>query len=157
MNVLSYLTPERTQAGASVSSKKRAFELISQLIANNCENLSEQQVFDSLFTRERLGCTGLGNGVALPHGRCADCQKITGALIMLETPVDYDSQDRQPVDIFFAMMVPEECHDEHLTYLSNIAELLKKEGFCRQLRNAHSDQALYDIVASYVDKGSTTH
>jgi PTS system nitrogen regulatory IIA component len=154
MNLLSCFTPERTLAGASASSKKRAFEIIAELLSQDCESLSEQEVLDSLFARERIGCTGIGHGIAIPHGRCSQCDTIRGAILMLEEGVDYDAPDKQPVDVFFALLVPEQASDAHIQCLSAIAKLLKQEGFCRQLRNAYNNQALYDIFKSAVEKTS---
>ncbi len=152
MGFLTCLTIERTRVGAQASSKKRAFEILSELLSHSNEQLSEQNVLDSLFTRERLGCTGIGRGIAIPHGRCNSCQGPVCAILMLEAPVDYDATDGQPVDILFAVLVPEAAHDEHIECLSSIASLLKEEGFCRQLRNAYNEQALYDIVKSGFEK-----
>ncbi|NVJ49301.1 MAG: PTS IIA-like nitrogen regulatory protein PtsN [Gammaproteobacteria bacterium] len=155
MNLLSCLNPERTLVCAQVTSKKRAFEILSETLSSSCQSLSEQQVLDSLFSRERLGCTALGNGIAIPHGRCGGCEQAVCAVLMLEEGVDYDAPDKQPVDILFAVLVPEQAHDEHLSALSNIATLLKSESFCRQLRNAYNNQALYDIVSAGLKKSET--
>ncbi|WP_144391469.1 PTS sugar transporter subunit IIA [Pleionea sediminis] len=152
MGFLNCLKLERTRVGAQASSKKRAFEMLSELIAHSCDQMSEQNVLDSLFTRERLGCTGIGRGIAIPHGRCNSCNGPVCAILMLDSAVDYDSPDGQPVDILFAVLVPEDAHDEHIECLSSIANLLQQDGFCRQLRNAYNDQALYDIVKTGFEK-----
>ena len=152
MNLLSCLNPERTLVCAQVSSKKRAFEILSETLSSSCQSLSEQQVLDSLFNRERLGSTALGKGIAIPHGRCNGCDKAVCAILMLEEGIDYDAPDKQPVDILFAVLVPEKAHDEHLKTLSSIANLLKSDSFCRQLRNAYNNQALYDIVVAGLKK-----
>ncbi|PWK47800.1 PTS sugar transporter subunit IIA [Pleionea mediterranea] len=154
MNILSCLDPSRTLASAQASSKKRAFEIISELFANSCQSVSEQDVLDSLFARERLGSTAMGGGIAIPHGRCNSCQGAICAVVMLETGIDYNATDKQPVDILFAVMVPEQAHDEHIECLSSIANLLKQESFSRQIRNAYNNQALYDIVKAAVEKQS---
>ncbi len=138
--------------GASASSKKRAFEILSELLSRACDNVSEQDVLDSLFARERLGCTGIGQGIAIPHGRCSHCDKIVCAILMLDEGIDYEAPDKQPVDIFFALLVPEQASSTHIECLSTIANLLKQDGFRRQLRNAYNNQALYDIVEAAVQK-----
>ncbi len=152
MNLIDCLSPERTLVGASASSKKKAYELLASMLANSCENLSEQDVLDALFDRERLGCTALGNGIAIPHGRH---EKVTGvfcAVLLLEQGIDYDAKDKLPVDIFFALLVPEAANQEHLQCLSLIATLLREESFRRQLHNAYNNQALYDILVQGFQK-----
>ena len=152
MNPLTCLSPERTLLGASANSKKKIFETLSQLIADTCPELTEQNVIDSFFAREKIGCTAIGNGIALPHGRACGCDEILGALMLLETPVDYDAPDGQPVDIIFALLVPEQAHKDHIMCLSSIAKLLKQPTVINQIRNAYSNQALYDIVESATQK-----
>ncbi|MCO7224035.1 PTS sugar transporter subunit IIA [Pleionea sp. CnH1-48] len=154
MDVLSCLSPERTLAGVSASSKKRVFEILSQAIAGACSEISEQDVLESLFARERIGCTGLGQGIALPHGRASCCDNIIGALLLLEDPISYDSSDGQPVDIVFALLVPEKAHDDHISCLSSIAKLLRQPGITNQIRNAYSNQALFDIVSTASKKSA---
>lgn len=156
MNLLDCLTPERTVVGAQVASKKRAFEVLSEILSQSSETLSEQNVLEALFNRERLGCTALGKGIAIPHGRCSSCEHAACAVLMLESPIDYDAPDKQPVDILFAVLVPENAHSEHLATLASIANLLKSNSFCRQLRNAYNNQALYDIVEAAIKKSDET-
>ncbi|NVJ58892.1 MAG: PTS IIA-like nitrogen regulatory protein PtsN [Gammaproteobacteria bacterium] len=150
MNLLDCLTPERTVVGAQVASKKRAFEVLSEILSQSSESLTEQEVLEALFSRERLGCTALGKGIAIPHGRCSHCEQASCAVLMLDTPIDYDASDKQPVDILFAVLVPQNAHNEHLETLAGIAKLLTSTKFCRQLRNAYNNQALYDIVKTAI-------
>ncbi|MEE4244934.1 MAG: PTS sugar transporter subunit IIA [Kangiellaceae bacterium] len=152
MSFLDCLAVERTKIGVNATSKKRVFELLSDLLATRCTCSSEQQILESLFARERIGCTGIGLGIAIPHGRIAECDETVCAVIMTEQPIDYQSPDNQPVDIFFAMLVPEDAHNQHLRCLSTAASMLKEESFCRQLRNAYSDQALFDIISAAASK-----
>jgi len=107
---------------------------------------SAKCIFESLLCREKLGTTALGEGVAIPHGRVASCEQVTAVFILLESPVNYDAPDGKPVDIIFAIMVPEEAHHEHLRHLAQIAEILSNNKIVSQIRHAHSSEALYEIL-----------
>lgn len=143
MEVQSFLSQHRTHCGVEAGSKKRALQVISQLIAEDQPTLSADEIFTSLIARERLGSTGLGNGIAIPHCRINNCASTVGALIQLQSPIDYESVDGQPVDILFALIVPEEAHDEHLQTLAAIAEQLHQPGYLQSLREASDSSSLY--------------
>jgi len=143
MQLKSILTPERTLCGAPGSSKKRVLENISQFICEDVKSLNANELFDRLVTRERLGSTGLGHGVAIPHCRIKNCQDIIGGLVKLEQPVDYDSIDNEKVDLLFVLLVPEQAHDEHLNVLATLAELFNEPSFRDQLRQSTDSNALF--------------
>jgi PTS IIA-like nitrogen-regulatory protein ptsN len=105
---------------AESSSKKRLFEQLAELLALDTE-MPQNEIFDCLFAREKLGSTGLGQGVAIPHGRSACVQEVTGAFIRLQEAVDFDAPDSKPVSLVFALLVPEAATDEHLEILSHLA------------------------------------
>ncbi len=150
------LTPARTQCGAEVSSKKRALEQLSELLVAD-QTASEEMarsVFEGLCVRERLGSTGLGRGVALPHSRAADIEQPRAAIMRLAKPIDFDAPDRSPVDLLFGLLVPEHGNDEHLRILSRLAEMFRDDALCAQLRQCSSDQELYGAINTWQAPGT---
>lgn len=142
------ITAEQVRQGNSVNSKKKALEVLAQLLATEAGSLTANEIFDSLLAREKLGSTSLGSGVALPHGRQKNLQQEIGACIVLDRGIDYDAIDNQPVDILFALLVPEESTDEHLQLLASLAEMFNNEGFRRSLREAGSPGEIHRLLAS---------
>lgn len=152
MNLLDILSRERVLCGAQAASKKRALELASKLVAETLTSLPGQgEVFDSLIARERLGSTGLGRGVAIPHGRLAALKEPFLAIVQLAQPVDYDASDREPVDLIFALLVPKDATEEHLQILAQIAEMLHDAALRDALRTAPSPQELVALVEHWVE------
>ena len=109
MQLTELITPERIDCDVDANSKKRALEILSTLISQSQDTISANDVFDSLIAREKLGGTGVGHGVAIPHGRLKNTDQTLGAFVKLKSGVDYDSADHQPVDLLFALLVPEEA------------------------------------------------
>jgi len=151
MRLTDVLPLENTLLGVPGGSKKRVLENLSHFLAERITDLDSDDLYQGLLARERLGSTGIGEGIAIPHCRIANCKKITGALLKLADPVDFDSMDNMPVDLVFALIVPEEQNDEHLQVLSSIAELLQEEEIRAQLRAASSTEAFYQIATSRED------
>lgn len=149
MQLDNILSPGRTLCGVPGSSKKRVLENIASCISEDIESINPSQLFDSLIAREKLGSTGLGHGIAIPHCRLKDCSKIIGALVKLQEPIDFDAMDGEPVDLIFVLLVPEEADDEHLQVLAKIAEMFSDENFCRRLRYCEDSQALYRLAVSH--------
>lgn len=150
MQLESILTPERTLCGAPGSSKKRVLENISKFICEDVKLLNPNDLFDSLITRERLGSTGLGHGVAIPHCRIKNCRKIIGGLVKLDQPIDYDAIDNEKVDLLFVLLVPEQAQDEHLTVLATLAKLFNESSYRQQLRaSADSDSLFKAAITSH--------
>lgn len=143
MHIESLLTSRRTLCRANCTSKKRTLEVLASLIAEGCENIDANDLFQQLIGRERLGSTGIGDGIAIPHCRFKTEGATIGALMTLETPIDFDSVDSKPVDIIFAMLVPEDAESEHLQTLATLAEQLQKPRYVNALRNAETGDALY--------------
>ncbi|MDX5629469.1 MULTISPECIES: PTS IIA-like nitrogen regulatory protein PtsN [unclassified Brenneria] len=141
------LRPECTRSAVPCQSKKRALEIISELAAKQL-NLSSQIIFDALLTRERMGSTGIGNGIAIPHGKLEgeDALGAIGVFIQLEQPVAFDAIDNQGVDLLFALLVPAEQCKTHLHTLALAAKRLADKTVCRRLRAAQSDEELYQIM-----------
>lgn len=146
MDVETFLSRHRTRCGVEASSKKRALQALSELIAEDQPTLSADEIFTSLTARERLGSTGLGQGVAIPHCRISNCASTIGALIQLQQPIDYEAVDGQPVDLLFALIVPEEAHDTHLQSLAAIAGKIQQPGYLSRLRQAGSSEQLYEAA-----------
>ena len=140
------LTPENIVLDLDASSKKRVFEHAGVLFENN-QGIARSAVFDSLFAREKLGSTGLGRGIAIPHGRIKGLKQACGAFLRLAHPVPFDSPDGKPVSLLFVLIVPEQATEQHLQILSELAELFC-ESSCRDaLANADSAQAVCRIFA----------
>jgi nitrogen PTS system EIIA component len=146
MQIESLLTLERTRNNQDAGSKRGALELVAQIIAQNCPGMDADDLFRRFLARERLGSTGIGHGIAIPHCRVSGAGSAIGTLITLTKPVEYDSIDGEPVDILFAMLVPEESHDEHLKNLAALAGALTRDQFRHQLREARDDAALFEAA-----------
>ncbi|MCJ8169968.1 PTS IIA-like nitrogen regulatory protein PtsN [Atopomonas sediminilitoris] len=140
------LTPERSLVNVQGGSKKRVLEHIAELVAKDQPGLSADTIFDSLIARERLGSTGFGNGIAIPHCRIAGASEPMSMVLHLSDAIDFDALDGAPVDLLFVLLVPEEATDEHLELLSQVAGLLDKPAIRQQLRDADSNQALYQTI-----------
>lgn len=148
MKLNAILSADRVASGVSVTSKKKALEELSRLLAKGTDKLSSTDIFNGLTAREKLGSTGLGHGVAIPHGRMAGISNSVGAFVRLKHPVDYDAHDGQPVDLVFGLVVPVAATEEHLKHLAAIAEKFSEEGFCKQVRAAKDDAALHGLLVA---------
>ena len=144
MNITDLLTRERIQCCADIGSKKRLFERLGELLAGDSGVLSRNEIFDALINREKLGSTGLGKGVAIPHGRLASLERPLCAIIKLAEPIDFDATDNQPVDLVFALLVPEDSTEEHLQVLSTIAEVFSNSDVCSALRECETQGCIYE-------------
>lgn len=144
MNIADLLTPNRVVCNQNLGSKKRVLELLGELIASNQTDFSNRDIFDSLIGRERLGSTGLGHGVALPHGRLNQSRQAIGAFVKLNQGIDFDAIDKQPVDLVFGLLVPEHFTDEHLKILAYLADMFSDQAFCDRLRDIETDQNLFE-------------
>jgi PTS system nitrogen regulatory IIA component len=149
MKLSEILGADRVLSGTSVTSKKKALEELSALLAKGASALNSADVFNSLTGREKLGSTGLGHGVAIPHGRMAGVEASVGAFMRLKHAVDYDSHDGNPVDLVFGLLVPQAATEAHLKHLAAIAEMFSDEAFCAKLRSASDDRALYSLLSGY--------
>lgn len=149
MKIADLLTRERIRIDTDVGSKKRALEVLSEMLADDASDMPAGVIFNKLISRERLGSTGLGKGVALPHARLTHGGEPRGALIRLSHGIDFDAFDRQPVDLLFALVVPEHFTDEHLQILANLAELFSDQELCQQLRQAADTDAIYQRLLDW--------
>ena len=138
MKLSDILSKNCVRLDAEASSKKRVLESASEMLADTDQSLSPRQVFNCLIAREKLGSTGLGHGVAIPHGRLAGLDKTIGVFLRVPKGVDFDAPDNEPVDMVFALLVPEESTDEHLQVLASIASYFDDEGSRDALRGEDS-------------------
>ena len=140
------LTPGRSLVNVPGGSKKKALEQIATLIAREVPDLEMQDVFEALIAREKLGSTGFGNGIAIPHCRLKGCTSPISALMHLDAPIDFDAIDGAPVDLLFVLLVPQAATDAHLELLRQIASMLDRKEVREKLRSASSNEALYQVV-----------
>ncbi|HIF9231451.1 TPA: PTS IIA-like nitrogen regulatory protein PtsN [Photobacterium damselae] len=145
MQLSNVLSIDCTKSAVSCSSKKRALEIISEIAAEHLDQ-NPQPLFDCMLNREKMGTTGIGNGIAIPHGRINNSDKAIAVFIQSQEPIEFDAIDNQPVDLLFALLVPENQCSEHLKTLSAIAEKLRDKQLCKQLRCAQSDEELYQLI-----------
>jgi len=141
------LSPERTVCRAPGISKKRLFETIARIISEDQPSLDYEDIISRLIAREKLGTTGLGRGIAIPHCRVDACPQPLGTLLTLEQPIDFDAPDDKPVDLLFALLVPGEAHQQHLDILADVARLFSQGDFCQRLRSAQDDGELFAIAS----------
>ncbi len=130
----------------TLTSKKTALEELSKLLANKDTTLSYIEVLDCLLAREKLGSTGLGNGIAIPHGRLKGGKKTIAAFMQLQYAIDYDAVDQAPVDLLFALLVPEDSTDEHLQILSHLAEMFSVTETLERLRSGSTTDGIFKIL-----------
>jgi PTS system nitrogen regulatory IIA component len=149
MQISALLSPNRVACHQDISSKKRSLELLSHLLATALPAFSDGELFDSLVGRERLGSTGLGHGVALPHGRIKGLDAPIAAFVSLQKGVDYDAIDNQPVDLLFALMVPEESTEEHLQILAQLAAMFSDTDLCTAMRNCGDSKQCLDLISHW--------
>lgn len=140
------LIPGRSLVNVPGGSKKRALEQIANLIGREVPELDTQAVYEALIAREKLGSTGFGNGIAIPHCRLKGCETPVSALLHLDAPIDFDAIDGAPVDLLFVLLVPEAATDAHLELLRQIASMLDRKDVRDKLRSASSNEALYQVV-----------
>ena len=145
MEISKILRPEAVRLLSAVSSKKRLMHELGD-VAEAVYGLKAPSVVEALLERENLGPTGVGHGVALPHARMDGLEEVSGAFVLLEKPVDFDSVDRQPVDLVFALFAPKEAGVEHLKALALVSRTLRDAAICNKLRSNHDTVTLYTIV-----------
>ncbi len=146
MQISEILSSDSILCGQDFTSKKMALEELSKLLANTDSSIGYIEVFDCLVAREKLGSTGLGKGIAIPHARLKGSKKTIAAFIQLQHGINYDAIDEAPVDILFALLVPEDSTDEHLEILSHLAEMFSNSETLEQLRSETSVDGIYKIL-----------
>jgi PTS system nitrogen regulatory IIA component len=145
MNISDILTPQAVIHGLQAASKKK---LLSELasVAAGLSGLDAASVFETLWEREKLGSTGVGQGIAIPHGRIQKLEKITGVFAQLAEPVGFDAIDDAPVDLVFLLLTPQDAGADHLKALARVSRLLRNPAMCEKLRAAKDSVALYTLL-----------
>jgi PTS system nitrogen regulatory IIA component len=145
MDLSKLLTPNSVKCGLKARSKKQLLQDLAACAAR-ITRIPERQIFDVLADRERLGTTGVGNGIAIPHGKLSGLDRLYGVFARIETPVDFDSIDGQPVDLVFLLLTPETAGADHLKALAKISRLLRDRSICEKLRGSGNADALYALL-----------
>ena len=145
MEIKELLSPDAVVPHLKATSKK---QLLQELAARAAKvtGLSERRIFETLHERERLGSTGMGQGIAIPHGRFAGLERIAGMFVRLDAPIDYGATDDQPVDLVFLLLAPEGAGADHLKALARVSRLLRNQPVCEKLRAASQPAALYALL-----------
>lgn len=146
MNITDILTPDRVIARMKVSSKKQALQELARRAAAFA-GVHERQILEVLLEREKLGSTGVGHGIAIPHGKLNSVDRLYGMFARLDSPIDFDAIDEQPVDLVFLLLAPESAGADHLKALARVSRLLRDRAFCEKLRGSSSSDALYALLA----------
>lgn len=145
VRIAELLHPDRVDLGCRIASKKRLMEHVASMLSRDAE-IDEQAVFRVLIERERLGSTGVGHGVALPHGRMEDINDAILALATLNEPLDYQAPDQQGVQIVVGLLVPQNANDSHLQILAHLAELLSQSGLRDDLLQANDTGEIFSAL-----------
>jgi len=145
MELTDLLSPDSVICNLRAASKKLVLQDLARRAAV-VTGLSERAIFDTLLEREKLGSTAVGHGIAIPHGKLAELDRLYGLVAKLEHPIDFDSADDQPVDLVFLLLAPEAAGADHLKALAKVSRLLRDEGMCDLLRHAKTSSALYELV-----------
>jgi nitrogen PTS system EIIA component len=145
MEIADLVAPAGILPSLKVSSKKQALQELSKKASELC-GLDEREIFDALLERERLGTTGVGMGIAIPHGRFAKLGKLIGLFARLDKPIPFDAVDEQPVDLIFLLLAPESAGADHLKALARVSRLLRDKTVCAKLRGCASADAIYSLL-----------
>ena len=145
MEFTDLLKPESVIANLKATSKKQALQELSKRIAEIIDQ-DERDIFEILLEREKLGTTGVGDGIAIPHGKLKSLEKLHGFFARLERPVDFDSIDERPVDLIFLLLAPESAGADHLKALARVSRLLRDKDNCEKLRGSDNPEAIYALL-----------
>ncbi|MGB8274793.1 MAG: PTS IIA-like nitrogen regulatory protein PtsN [Alphaproteobacteria bacterium] len=146
MEITDLITPKTVVANLKATSKKQALQELSKRMAE-LTGLPERDIFDVLLERERLGTTGVGMGIAIPHGKLPGLKRLYGMFAKLERPIDFEAIDEQPVDLIFLLLAPETAGADHLKALARISRLLRNKAICEKLRGTDNSDALYALIS----------
>lgn len=150
MSLESLLEPSRVLANVDARSRKHALEILSELIAGSSESLLHIDVLQALLERERIGNTGLGNGIAIPHGRLNAIDTSIGAFLKLNEAVDFNARDGQPVSLIFAVVMPENAEDGDFENVVEVANALSDPQLVDAIIEASGSRAVYDLLSGYL-------
>ncbi|HEY4134415.1 MAG TPA: PTS IIA-like nitrogen regulatory protein PtsN [Alphaproteobacteria bacterium] len=152
MEIVDLITPKSVIANLRATSKKQALQELARFAAG-LTGEPERAIFEVLLERERLGTTGVGAGVAIPHGKLPGLKRLYGVFARLETPIDFESVDEQPVDLIFLLLAPESAGADHLKALARVSRLLRDREMCEKLRGSDTGDAIYALLTDT----STSH
>ncbi|MBC7907471.1 MAG: PTS IIA-like nitrogen regulatory protein PtsN [Rhodospirillaceae bacterium] len=145
MDIADLITPAAVIPNLRATSKKQALQDLAKKAAE-LNGLNERAVFEVLLERERLGTTGVGNGIAIPHGKLGNLDRLHGLFARLERPINFESIDEQPVDLIFLLLAPESAGADHLKALARVSRLLRDKGVCEKLRGTENADGLYALL-----------
>ena len=145
MEIVDLITPESVVPNLKVTSKKHALQEISKRMAESY-NLTEREILEILLAREKLGSTGVGNGIAIPHGKIHNLSCLRGYFARLERAVEFDAVDERPVDLIFLLLAPEEAGADHLKALARVSRLMRDKTVCEKLRGSDTSEAIYALL-----------
>lgn len=145
MDLAELIGPEAIVADLRATNKKQALQELAERAAK-LTGLHERQIFDVLLERERLGTTGVGNGIAIPHGKLPGLTRLYGLFARLATPIDFESIDERPVDLIFLLLAPEGAGADHLKALARVSRLLRDQAVCEKLRKTDNPEALFILL-----------
>ena len=145
MEINELIGPNAVVANLRVTSKKQALQELAKRAAE-LTGQPERAIFEVLIERERLGTTGVGNGIAIPHGKLADLDRLYGLFARIETPIDFDAIDEQPVDLICVLLAPETAGADHLKALARVSRLLRDRAICDKLRGTESAEAIRALL-----------
>ena len=151
-----FLSQDTVATGIQVQSKKRLLEFIAELFSEKNSQTEANDIFERLIERERLGSTGLGKGIALPHARIDGLDQARAVFVRLENGIDFDAIDGEPVDLVVALLVPTDANDAHLKILAGLAQVFNDDDNCSQLREITDSQAIIDLLISGIASTSDT-
>ncbi|MDH3946101.1 MAG: PTS sugar transporter subunit IIA, partial [Chromatiales bacterium] len=154
-NISEILEPGRVLGNVEARSKKRALEILSELLGHAGEECVANDIFENLVQREKLGCSALGRGVAVPHGRSPGLSGPAAAFVKLHEPVDFDAADGERVDLIFGLLVPEEATENQSAALADVTRLMADATLRGSLREATSSSTLYQLLADAADRLTT--
>jgi PTS system nitrogen regulatory IIA component len=145
MDISDLILPESVIANLRVTSKKQALQELAKK-ATELTGQPERALFEVLMERERLGTTGVGHGIGIPHGKLPELDRLYGLFARLETPIDFDAIDEQPVDLIFVLLAPETAGADHLKALARVSRLFRDRAVCDKLRGTDSSEAIYALL-----------
>ncbi|NVK56911.1 MAG: PTS IIA-like nitrogen regulatory protein PtsN [Alteromonadaceae bacterium] len=151
MNIEALVSLDRTECAVQCNSKKRILEIISTIAAQTNPEIQKDEALTALLAREKMGSTGIGNGIALPHGRLSGLSEITAVVVTTKPSIAFDAIDDKPVDIFFSILVPENQTEGHLQTLATIAGKLSQKSIVKTIRNAETKE---QVIAALCDNSA---
>jgi PTS system nitrogen regulatory IIA component len=151
--LLTHLTPDCVIANLKAGSKKQVLQELAKK-ASELTGHAEPEILDVLIERERLGTTGIGHGIAIPHGKIASLDRVYGVFARLERPIDFDSIDEQPVDLVFLLLAPSDCGADHLKALAKVSRLLRDRMLCEKMRGSTGADAIYALMNQVEDRSA---